>query len=302
MVRMSTPASAKGESVVSEEVTVVDVNEENLAWVEAFLRKHSETALFLLSNLADNGFSLGDDMSSGNYKSLQSGGEICGVFCLTRRGNLLAETGGRADLAGTILDACADDGVALSGVVGEWRLAHALWQRAKRTLRLSETYRSRDILYRLGLTETPPEVSEALNLRLLTPEDFEIWAPVSAAFAEEQGLPLQGTLDQRRKRFESTARERRWWGCFEDDALIATVALNALYERFGQVGGVYTIPSRRRKGLARALMHRLIADCATLHRLDKLILFTEPKNRPARRLYESLGFVQIGAFGLLFGA
>ena len=58
---------------------------------------------------------------------------------------------------------------------------------------------------------------------------------------------------------------------------------------------------RRRTGLSRAVMGALISDLRRVHRLEKLFLFTCEDNRPARRLYESLGFEQFGHFGLFFG-
>lgn len=50
------------------EMFVTDVNHENLAAVQSFLEAHAETALFLLSNLQTHGPTLGDSISSGNFK------------------------------------------------------------------------------------------------------------------------------------------------------------------------------------------------------------------------------------------
>jgi RimJ/RimL family protein N-acetyltransferase len=36
--------------------------------------------------------------------------------------------------------------------------------------------------------------------------------------------------------------------------------------------------------------------------LERLVLFAAEQNRPARTLYESMGFAERGRFGLLFGA
>ncbi len=69
----------------------------------------------------------------------------------------------------------------------------------------------------------------------------------------------------------------------------------------GQVGGVFTVQSRRREGLARALMLGIVADSIRVHGLSKLILFTSPSSPGAPELYESIGFERLGDFGLLFG-
>jgi predicted GNAT family acetyltransferase len=92
-----------------------------------------------------------------------------------------------------------------------------------------------------------------------------------------------------------------WWGAFDGAQLAAIVALNATYGSLGQVGGVYTRPADRKKGLARAAMRLLMQDSRDYHRFERLILFTGEENHGARRLYETLGFEAVGAYGLLLG-
>jgi ribosomal protein S18 acetylase RimI-like enzyme len=69
-----------------------------------------------------------------------------------------------------------------------------------------------------------------------------------------------------------------------------------------QIGGVYTAPHLRRQGLSRALMRALIDDAIRLHGLTRLLLFTGENNDAALSLYDSLGFVRVGAFALCFGS
>ena len=283
-------------------MVVNEVTEENIAPVRAFLEDNSETALFLLSDLLAYGSRLGDDMNSGNYKSVESGGEVQGVFCLTRRGNLLVETGGRTDFAQRIVDACIAEPIAIRGVIGEWCSAVAVWQILCESGSFVEEYRSREILYRLDLCPDHVSATGVTGVRQLVPDDLTQWEPLRAAYLVEEGLPLQGTADQRRINFEQNARAGCWWGYLDDDHLVTTAALNAVYKMTGQVGGVYTAPHWRRRGLARSTMRGLISDCFRLHGLQRLILFTGETNHVARRLYESLGFIQIGEVALLFGS
>ena len=58
-----------------------------------FLERTPETSLFLLSNIRAFGTHLGDSPYSGNLKAFQQDGRITAVFCLTRGGSLLAQTG-----------------------------------------------------------------------------------------------------------------------------------------------------------------------------------------------------------------
>jgi predicted GNAT family acetyltransferase len=274
----------------------------SLEQTRAFLESHAPTAMFLLSNLAELGAHLGSHMNSGNYKCIEQNGELCAVFCLTRRGNLLVEAGGRTDLAPLILKACSNEPIEIQGVIGEWRAADSIWQRLKESPGFAESFASKEILQSLQLRRGQRRPSGPGTVRLLDSEDYLQWEPVNAAYLAEEGLPRQGTPDQWRSDFEQAVRERRWWGGFEGALLVSTAALNARYARMGQVGGVYTVPERRRRGWSRAVMHELLGDSIRLHGLERLILFTGERNTAARALYRSLGFETIGEFALLFGA
>ena len=91
--------------------------------MRGFLEAHIETSLFLLSNLAIYGPHLGENWLSGNYHLVEEDGRIVAVFCLTRRGNLLVQAGGRTDLAESILETCESEPIEVCGVVGEWAVA-----------------------------------------------------------------------------------------------------------------------------------------------------------------------------------
>jgi len=58
------------------------------------------------------------------------------------------------------------------------------------------------------------------------------------------------------------------------------------------VGGVYVRSASRRKGIARALMERVIDEARSC--VETLLLSVEKDNAPARQLYQSLGFVEYG--------
>lgn len=273
---------------------------DNLDYARAFLAAHVETSLFLLGNLALHGPRIGDHLNSGNFRAVYEGEEIVAVFCLARRGNLLLQTGGRADLVPRILEACAAEPIAIQGIVGEWNAAYAVWQVLcanpdfKPGLAQREVLYGRDLPYVLGAGST-------LGVRILQREDFEAWNVLNVAYSAEVQTPLQGSRDERHAVFVSQVDAGCWWGHFDGDQLIGTASLNASYERMGQIGGVYTRPGYRGRGLAAITMQKLMRDAFDRHRLDRLILFTGESNSAARRLYRSLGFEPIGSFGLLFG-
>ncbi len=278
------------------------VTEFNLQNSKTFLEAHIETSLFLLSNLAELGPRLGENLNSGNYRCIEEDGDIVAVFCLTRRGNLLVQTDERNDLVNEILRACEDDLIRIEGVVAEWQIAQALWVSLCANPEFQPTYTSKGVLYRLILADDPTPSATDETVRYLVASDFEQWKPLYTAFLLEEGLPVQGTSEQLRVNFTRQTDAGHWWGAFEGSQLIALVGLNASYGGVGQIGGVYTLPEKRRKGLARSAMGKLLTDVRDRHHLEKLILFTGESNVAARGLYESLHFKPIGYFGLLFGS
>lgn len=274
------------------------VDEADLARVYAFLEEHANSSMFMLSNLALNGPRVGPTMNSGDFKIIEEDGKLSAVFCLTRRGNLLAEAGGRTEFARAIVESCRAEPIAIVGVLGEWTLAQAIWSILRDSPGFNERYAAKDILQALDLDEV---IVPALpiQVRQLGAQDFAEWDRLNTAFCIEEGLPLHGTVTDRQATFVGSTTAQRWWGYFEDGKLLAMAGLNAVYKHLGQVGGVYTVSDRRRAGFSRATMNALLADSAHVHRLKRLILFTGVDNHAARRLYSSLGFSTVGDYALL---
>jgi predicted GNAT family acetyltransferase len=286
--------------------TIRAVTDADLERVRAFLEAHLDTSLFLLGNLTALGHRLGEDPRSGNYKLLEESGRIDAVFCLTRRGNLLVQAAGRADLAAAILHACREEPMPVCGTAGEWLTAEAIWELLQADPEFVPRHGEKEVLYALAplradAIAAAPGASREISVQSLEPEDFGPWARLNTAYCDELNLPHELSEEQRRARFVASARARLWWGAFHRDTLVAIAGLNASYGSVGQVGGVYTEPGYRQQGLSRATMEALISDCAKVHRFARLILFTGEGNAGARRLYESLGFKEQGAFGLLLG-
>jgi predicted GNAT family acetyltransferase len=266
----------------------------------AFLRDRRETSLFLLSNLAQHGPALTEHLNSGNYKVVVDGDRVVAVFVLARRGNLVAQCDDAGAYADVILEACEAELIALQGFVGNWPVADALHQAHQaRQPRFETTFHARDILFRRTVEAVSAPTDPAV--RPLRAEDFDAWDPLQRAFLEQEGIPVQGTVAQRRAGFEAQTARGHWWGYCLDGTPVSTVALNACVEGVGQVGGVYTPPEHRRRGYSRAVMQRLFADAAGPLGLHTLILFTGEGNVEAQRMYEQLGFERIGHFGLIFG-
>ena len=279
---------------------IQDVTDSDLQSVRGFLETHLDSSLFLLSNLAVFGPRCGEHPNSGTYRCAVEAGRIVAVFALTRRGNLLVQAAGRADLAAAILEACEVEPIEVTGVIGDWLTAQALWRLACEDPRLRTSQSEQDMLFSLSLSDPAAVISPEGCVRALNPGDFGQWEPLNAAYMGELGHPTQLTALQRQDEFESGIRAHRWWGAFAGEQLVAIAGLNAVYGRIGQVGGVYCRPEWRRKGFARAAMRALMMDVR--QRFERLVLFTGVENVGAQRLYESLGFQPGGSFGIFLGA
>ena len=152
---------------ISPHVRAVD--ESNRAVACAFLEQHADTSMFLLGNLDANGPRIGPALTSGNFKMIENGSRVCAVFCLTRRTAILAEAGGRAEFAQTIVDACREESIPIGGVMGEWRLAEAIWSILESAPGFREVFASKEILQALDLSHvTDPIHTRTFDILRLT--------------------------------------------------------------------------------------------------------------------------------------
>jgi len=79
---------------------------------------------------------------------------------------------------------------------------------------------------------------------------------------------------------------------FEDDKAIGYVGLSVVFDE-GYMGNLGVIEEYRKKGVGRALMQELLAQCQKLD-LAFITLEVRQSNTPAVNLYISLGFIEAG--------
>jgi predicted GNAT family acetyltransferase len=186
-------------------------------------------------------------------------------------------------------------------VIAEWQIGEAIWRLLERRPGFASVSRSKSVVYRLDQRPELPSIPIGITARALTVDDYEVWEPVDRAFHEEEGLRVLQDAQRRRAGYAARANVSGWWGAFADGVLVSTACLNAWYRGVGQVGGVYTRPEWRRRGLAQFVMGGLMRDHDKRTGLREVVLFTAEQNLPARALYESMGFAERGRVGLLFG-
>ena len=134
----------------------------------------------------------------------------------------------------------------------------------------------------------PTPLPHGYSLRLLGPSDEPaLTALLSSAFTEP--------WDERRVRSTLTRAEdvRAVYGVFGQNELVATASSQFLPEHDRHAGFVHwlaTHPGHRGKGLAAALLERLLRDFEA-RGYSGARLFTQPKRLPAIRTYLKFGFV-----------
>ncbi|MGC3872678.1 ribosomal protein S18-alanine N-acetyltransferase [Halomonas sp. GXIMD04776] len=103
---------------------------------------------------------------------------------------------------------------------------------------------------------------------------------------ENAGQLQPWTRTQFRQAFED---ERAiLWGAFEDDALVAYALLYRL-PFDAELQAIAVIPEVRRRGIAQALLERLVAE-ANCWNNERLLLEVRASNQAAYKLYEKQGF------------
>lgn len=282
--------------------TIEKISEANLSEAESFLAKHEDTAVFLLGHLHAHGPYLGASPNSGNFKLIKRQGKVVCLCCLTKRGNLLVQAERPYEpLYDLLITCCQEEPLELRGVIGEWEFSKDFWDHLiKYKLINKETFSSKEINYTLSLAEHYKVGGE--GARLLSPSDYMLWEPLRRDYLIEQGLPCNLSDKERREEFVERCNQSMIWGLFIGTELVSIANLNAKTQSIATVGGVYTIPSRRRQSLGKQLMQKLLFDCKNKLLLTKLIIFTgETENKPAQKLYEALGCQKAGHFALLFG-
>ena len=79
---------------------------------------------------------------------------------------------------------------------------------------------------------------------------------------------------------------------------VATCCINAEGFKWNQVGGVYTVPEHRSKGIAAMMMKQLAR--TSMKQNKDLTLFVKKNNIPALKLYKNCGFKESGEYRISY--
>jgi len=148
---------------------------------------------------------------------------------------------------------------------------------------------------RRPLDATVPGHAE-LSIRRVSPADLPALLPLQEAYEREEVLTRIHRFNPAAcKASLARALERQLvFAAEEGGVMIAKAGTNARGFAVDQIGGVYTLPARRGRGIAFALMATLLSEISYQGRSPAL--FVKPSNAAARALYRGLGFEDIGDY------
>ena len=229
---------------------------------------------------------------------------VVAVFCLTKMGNLILQTDRTRDYSKIIANECLKSSVQIKGVVADWELSKSIWdylliKQPTLKVKLSQ----KEVLFGIDLNATNflPDQPANYSIRYLNTNDYPQWKSLNDAFAQELNIDQGESDNAKYKRFIDEVRANRWFGLFSNEKLLCTANFSAHVNNLGQIGNVYVLPIARKCGFAKALISQILIDGKTKKHMSKVILFTGINNQAAINLYQCLGFVRIGYFGLFLG-
>lgn len=144
-----------------------------------------------------------------------------------------------------------------------------------------------------------------MNIRLLAPEDAPAFQTLRlfalqegpSAFGSSHAEECDRTLQQISAHLPGSS-ERRFFGYFENDELVAVVGVGreqGLKERHNAfVRSMFVAPAVRGRGIGTLLLQAALAQALAWSGVEQISLAVTASNQAALSLYRSCGFVEVG--------
>ncbi len=266
-----------------------------------FLALHSDSSMFLRSNLAQAGLVYGGRTGEGEYLALEDGqGELSAVVCHCWNGMMALQAPGHAGRMAVRLAAHTHREV--GGLAGPREQVTG----AREALGFDSAQLALDsyeYLYALELHElkVPAHLGSG-SWKVVRPDEGQraVVAEHRDAFQVE-ALRLKsrpGSLTAARAEVDELARLGRCFALLDGDQVVASCGFNAVLPDAVQVGAVFVPWALRGRGYGRAVTAGAL-QLALDSGVERGVLFTADDNRQAQRAYESLGFKRVGGYGLV---
>lgn len=269
--------------------------------VEALLAAHADSSLFLRRNLLVGGLVDRDERYHGTWAGAFDGGHLSAVAQHTRFGSMLVQA--PRHVAPVVREAARASGRPVGGFVGPWPQALA----ARTALGFDGAplrLESHEGLYTLPLDAliVPALLASGrTRARRATTADLDLLVRWRADYRVEASAEddTPALLASSREDVEAGVAEGAGWVLEVEDAPVAYQQFNAMLPDVVQVGGVWTPPTLRSRGYARAVVAGALV-AVRAGGVRRSVLFVADTNLPARRAYAALGFTRIGEWALIF--
>jgi RimJ/RimL family protein N-acetyltransferase len=292
-------SNRQGETVMSE-IRILDAGDESR--LAAYFERAPDRTLMQRSNLARAGAAWHGQRYGGVFAASFEGGRMTGVIGHYWNGFLLplVQDIGRdfRPLLGRLLDASP---LPVNGAVGDWDQVTATLMHPRINGRAVRRC-AREILYGLPLARlqvpAPLRYGE-ITVRAIAAEDVPMltaWRMEFLVDAFKLGRS-SATFDEAAHELGAALDEKRGWVVEVDGRPLAYSGFNAALPDVVQIGGVYTPPFARARGLARAAVAGSLLKAREAG-ASRAVLFTGVANVAAQRAYAALGFSAIGDWGL----
>jgi len=145
--------------------------------------------------------------------------------------------------------------------------------------------------------DTHPDL---LSVRKAELQDFDLLFPLQEAYEKEEVLLPGRRLNPRivEHNLRNALKQQLVLIGENSEEAIAKVATNARGLGFDQIGGVFTRPEYRNRGIAGHLMRHLIHAVAADGRATTL--FVKKHNKPAVAMYSDLDYRKAGDFSIIY--
>jgi predicted GNAT family acetyltransferase len=150
----------------------------------------------------------------------------------------------------------------------------------------------------LMVTTVPPLAAPDTSVRRVRLDEIDVLLPASIAmFTEEVGIsPVAGDGGALyRTRVRELVAAGRSFARIDDGRIVFKAEVGAVTSSACQVQGVWVDPAVRGQGLSVSGMAAVVSACLR-DVAPAVSLYVNDFNAPARRAYERVGFVQVGAF------
>ena len=271
--------------------SVRKLGERDRGHVLDFLDREPLKNVFLISKIIDDGLGMVTPFVEIAHEGRTAAIASIGSNIVLAAAPDLSETVRDTALA-MISDMIATSYYPVRAVIADAGLVEGLWRRLSTRVDPPTVVRLNQPVYVLERSRTRlPDLEE---MRYAVAADLDALVPACAAMhLEEVGIdPLARDAVAYRQRVRDLISQKRAVVRVINGRVAFKCEYSAVTKRYIQLMGVWTAPEFRRRGYAR---EGLLEVCGHILRQKKAVtLFVNDFNRPARALYESLGFVEAG--------